>query len=58
MLADMGATPVTEVLTAGGGSVNVMWGEMRKGLLGVPVERAQNTDAAYGIALLALGKHM
>jgi len=29
---------------------------MRAGLLGVPVARAANTDAAYGVALLALDR--
>ena len=54
----MGASPVTSVVTAGGGSVNPVWTKMREGMLGVPVDRAANSDAAYGVGLLALGKHI
>lgn len=38
--------------------VGQVWTEMRGSMLGVPVSRAGNSDAAYGVALLALGKHM
>jgi sugar (pentulose or hexulose) kinase len=55
-LADLGATPVTEVLTAGGGAANDMWTRLRQRLLGVPTSRAGNADAAYGCARLA-GKY-
>ena len=54
LLAKMGATPVSEVRTAGGGSVNQMWGEMRERLIKVPVSTAEQTEASYGVALLAL----
>ena len=50
----MGCTPVSRVYTAGGGSANAMWGRMRQHLLGVPVEVPEHTEAAYGVALLAL----
>lgn len=53
-LADMGASPLTEVLTAGGGSKNPTWTAMRERLLGVPTATAENTEASYGLALLAL----
>jgi len=55
-LKRMGATPVTKVLTAGGGSSNEMWQKMRERLLGVEVQRAKFSDAAYGVALLALDR--
>ena len=54
LLARMGATPVSEVRTAGGGSVNQMWSTMRERLIKVPVLRAEHTEASYGVALLAL----
>lgn len=55
-LADMGASKVEQVFTAGGGSANPAWTKMRQHLLNVPVSRASNTDAAYGIALLSLDR--
>uniref|UniRef100_A0A7S1HBX3 Carbohydrate kinase FGGY C-terminal domain-containing protein n=3 Tax=Hemiselmis andersenii TaxID=464988 RepID=A0A7S1HBX3_HEMAN len=58
VLAKMGASEVTKVLTAGGGSVNPTWTKMREGMIGCTVERAANSDAAYGVALLALGRHL
>jgi len=54
-LAQLGADAVTEVRTAGGGSKNDVWTAMRAGLLGVPVVRADNADAAFGAARLGLG---
>ncbi|KAI4376075.1 hypothetical protein MLD38_013869 [Melastoma candidum] len=54
LLQEMGATPVEEVFTAGGGSKNEKWMKMRERVLGVPVSRAAHTEAAYGAALLAL----
>ena len=53
LLAELGATPVTQVLTAGGGSKNSAWAAMRQRLLGVPVQAASQDAAAYGAALLA-----
>ena len=52
-LQDLGATPVKEVLTAGGGAKNDMWMMMRQRLLGVSTRRADNVDAAFGCARLA-----
>jgi sugar (pentulose or hexulose) kinase len=54
LLAKMGATPVSEVRTAGGGSVNEVWTAMRERLIRVPVSRAEETEASFGVALLAL----
>jgi sugar (pentulose or hexulose) kinase/predicted GIY-YIG superfamily endonuclease len=52
-LAELGATPLRSVVTAGGGAKNVVWQAMRQRLLGVPVTRAAHGEAAYGAALLA-----
>lgn len=53
LLAELGATPVGRVDTAGGGAHNPAWTRIRQRLLGVPVGRAAHTEAAYGAALLA-----
>jgi D-ribulokinase len=52
-LQELGATPLTQVYTAGGGAANSVWTTIRARHLGVPVWAAQHTDAAYGTALLA-----
>lgn len=43
-----------EVFTAGGGAQNDRWTAIRERVLGVPVRKAEQTEAAYGAALLAL----
>jgi sugar (pentulose or hexulose) kinase len=53
LLAELGATPVGRIDTAGGGAQNPAWTRIRQRLLGVPVARAAHTEAAYGAALLA-----
>ncbi len=53
LLAELGATPLGRVDTAGGGARNPVWTRIRARLLGVPVARAAHTEAAYGAALLA-----
>ncbi len=55
LLADLGATPLVKVESAGGGAQNDAWTTIRQRLLGVPVSRASHTEAAYGAALLARG---
>lgn len=52
-LAELGAPPVTRVLTVGGGAVNPVWTALRARILGVPVTAAPQTEAAYGTARLA-----
>ncbi|EFJ40231.1 hypothetical protein VOLCADRAFT_40978, partial [Volvox carteri f. nagariensis] len=52
-LATLGASPLREVLTAGGGAVNPKWTAIRQRLLGVPVRPAAHGEACYGAALLA-----
>lgn len=53
-LAALGAPYPTRVYTAGGGAINATWSRIRARLLGVPVERAVQRDAAFGAACLAL----
>lgn len=52
-LESLGASPLKQVLTAGGGAKNPMWMQMRGRLLGVDARMAKNADAAFGAALLA-----
>lgn len=52
-LAALGATPLTQVFTAGGGAKNQVWGEIRQRALGVPVAPSRQTEAAYGTARLS-----
>ncbi|KAK4342967.1 hypothetical protein RND71_038783 [Anisodus tanguticus] len=54
LLKDLGATPVEEVITSGGGSKNEKWIKIRERVLGLPVSKANQTEAAYGAALLAM----
>ncbi|KAL5713397.1 D-ribulose kinase [Ranunculus cassubicifolius] len=54
VLEQLGATPVQEVYTAGGGAKNEKWTRIRERVLGLPVTKAAQTEAAYGAALLAL----
>ncbi|KAL1563961.1 D-ribulose kinase [Salvia divinorum] len=54
LLKELGATPVDEVFTAGGGSRNEKWIAIRERILGLPVSVALQTEAAYGAALLAM----
>lgn len=54
MLKKLGATQVEEVFTAGGGAKNEEWTKIRERVLGLPVSRANQTEAAYGAALLAM----
>ena len=53
LLADLGASPLRRVDTAGGGAKNPVWTRIRQRRLDVPVARAAHTEAAYGAALLA-----
>ena len=54
-LADLGATPLEAVSTAGGGAKNLVWRRFRSHLMNdVPVVGATHTDAAFGAAVLAL----
>jgi D-ribulokinase len=53
LLEQLGATPLQRVYSAGGGAKNPTWTAIRQRCLGVPVETAAQTEAAYGSAVLA-----
>ncbi len=52
-LQELGATPLQQVYTAGGGAKNPVWTAIRARRLQVPVRASVQTEAAYGTALLA-----
>lgn len=52
-LAELGASRLQKVVTAGGGAQNETWRQIRQGLLGVPVSVAVQAEAACGTAMLA-----
>jgi D-ribulokinase len=52
-LHSLGANQLTCVYTAGGGAKNSVWQKIRQRHLKVSVKTANNTEAAYGSALLA-----
>jgi D-ribulokinase len=53
LLEERGASSLTQVLTAGGGAKNETWRAIRQRYLKIPVMAAEQTEAAYGTALLA-----
>ena len=53
-LNDLGAEPLKRVYTAGGGAKNNAWRTLRQKRLGVAVSAANQTEAAYGTAQLAM----
>ena len=56
-LAELGATPLARVVSAGGGGRNDAYTRLRGRLVGVPVTQAVEHEACYGTARLAcLGK--
>ncbi len=52
-LQQLGAPFPSQVLSAGGGSKNTAWNQMRQLTLGIPVKQAIFSEACYGSALLA-----
>lgn len=52
-LHQLGAPAPHRIITAGGGSRNPAWTQIRRHILGVDVVTATNTEACYGSALLA-----
>lgn len=54
-LHELGTPWPTRVVTTGGGARNATWQTIRERLLGVPIEAATHTEAAYGSALIAAG---
>ncbi|MBD2250865.1 FGGY-family carbohydrate kinase [Nostoc parmelioides] len=56
LLQKLGADSLNQVYTAGGGAKNPTWTAIRQRNLKVPVISSLNTEAAYGSALLAMGR--
>ncbi len=54
LLQQLGATPLTQVYTAGGGAKNPVWTTIRERYLNVPMVQPIQTAAAYGAARLAM----
>ena len=54
-LAELGAPPIEQVITNGGGAKNEVWKVLRESLLGVEVNSAKQSEAAYGSALMCTG---
>lgn len=52
-LEECGAPYPTRILSAGGGSINQPWTQMRAAAMGIDVASAKQSEAAYGSALLA-----
>lgn len=53
-LIALGAPPLKRVISIGGGAGNAAWTAIRQRRLNVPVSVAEETEAAYGTACLAL----
>jgi sugar (pentulose or hexulose) kinase len=53
-LGDLGAPTLQRVISIGGGARNAAWTAIRQRVLGVPVSVAEETEASFGTALLAL----
>lgn len=56
-LQELGAERLTRVYTAGGGAKNAVWSKIRQRHLKVTVTSANNSEAAYGTALLAANRY-
>ncbi|MBD2189645.1 FGGY-family carbohydrate kinase [Pseudanabaena mucicola] len=54
LLRDLGASPVQQLYTAGGGANNPVWTKIRNRNLQIPMAKSSQMEAAYGAALLAL----
>ena len=55
-LQNLSCEQLKRVYTAGGGAKNAVWQKIRQRHLKIPVRSAQQTEAAYGTALLALDR--
>lgn len=53
-LGELGAPAPRRVISIGGGAKNAAWSRIRGRILGVPIEPAEQPEASYGAALLAL----
>ena len=52
-LAELGATPVRQIYTAGGGAKNQTWQTIRQRQIGIPITMSRRVEAAFGTALFA-----
>ncbi|MDH5408834.1 MAG: FGGY-family carbohydrate kinase, partial [Gammaproteobacteria bacterium] len=53
-LKQLGAPWPSSIRTVGGGAKNTRWTTMRQNMLNVSLLKPENTDAAFGVAKLAL----
>ncbi|MCU7798156.1 MAG: FGGY-family carbohydrate kinase [Candidatus Thiodiazotropha sp. (ex Myrtea spinifera)] len=53
LLHRLGAPKPQRILSIGGGAANEPWRIMRESVIGIPITRAAQQAAAYGVALLA-----
>ncbi len=53
LLQVLGASPIQQIYTAGGGAKNQAWSKIRDRYLQIPMHESLQTEAAYGAALLA-----
>ena len=53
-LGELGAPPLRQVITLGGGARNPQWRQLRQRALGIPVRNRPGLSAALGMARLAL----
>lgn len=54
-LRELGGPTPTRILSSGGGARNPVWSAIRARILGLPVQCAQQHEAAFGAALIARG---
>lgn len=53
LLFDLGAPHPTSIRSTGGGAGNSVWRQIRSNILGIPIPKTTQNEAAYGAALLA-----
>ncbi|MFM7888217.1 MAG: FGGY-family carbohydrate kinase [Pseudanabaena sp.] len=53
LLQELGASPIQQIYTAGGGAQNQAWTKIRDRYLQILMKKSVHTEAAYGTALLA-----
>lgn len=56
LLQELGASPIQQIYTAGGGAKNQVWTKIRDRHLQRSMQKAQQTEAAYGAALYAASR--
>lgn len=56
LLEELGAGKVVSIRTSGGGAANPAWSKIRQRIVDRPLLQAEQTEAAYGSALLAAGR--